>query len=198
MTDGHGFTFAAGGRPPTPRREDKAVADAPDTIVLKRHRDLDGRQHDIWVRRGLFALLCVVPVLALLNVFGQRPSSATAGADTALLDVYAPSHVRGGLIFEARFHITARKPIKNAILVLDAGWLEGMTVNTIEPSPVGEASHNGRLTLQLGHIPRGSSYLLFMQFQVDPTNVGRRSQRVELYDGGRRVADLQRTITVFP
>src|SRR5205823_6190282 len=110
-----------------------AVADAPDTIVLERHRDLDGRLNDIWAGRSLFALLCAVPVLALLNVFGQRPSTTTATAAGAVLDVYAAAHVRGGLLFEARFHVTARRDLTDAVLVLDSGWLEGMTVNTIEP-----------------------------------------------------------------
>jgi len=174
------------------------VADTPDTIVLKRHRDLDGRSNEIWLRRGLFALVCLVPVLALLNVFGQRPASTTVAGGAAVLDVYAPSHVRSGLLYEARFHITARRDLENAVLVLDPGWLEGMSVNTIEPSPVGEGSHDGRLTLTLGHVPRGSSYLLFMQFQVNPTNVGRRSQTVELYDRGRKLATVHRTITVWP
>src|SRR5437016_1690080 len=39
-----------------------AVAEAiPDSIVLKRHRDLVGRRHDIWLRRGLLVLIGVVP-----------------------------------------------------------------------------------------------------------------------------------------
>jgi hypothetical protein len=37
-----------------------------------------------------------------------------------------------------------------------------------------------------------------MQFQVDPTNVGRRSQGVALYDGQRKLVELHRTITVYP
>ena len=48
----------------------------PDTIVLKRDLDLAGRRNEIWVRRGLFALVCAVPVLALLNLFGQRPDGS--------------------------------------------------------------------------------------------------------------------------
>ena len=174
------------------------MAQIPDTIVLKRDRDLAGRQNEIWVRRGLFALLCVVPVLALLNVFGQRPSGANAAAAAARLQVYAPARVRGGLLFEARFRVTAEREIKKAILVLDPGWLEGMTMNTIEPAPVGEASANGSLSLELGHIAQGQSYLLFVQFQVNPTNVGHRQQTVRLYDGTHKLLELHRTITVFP
>jgi hypothetical protein len=174
------------------------VADIPDTIVLKRDRDLVGRAGEIWVRRGLFALLCAIPVLALLNVFGQRPASFDASSAAAALDVYAPARVRGGLIYEARFHITARQDLKNATLVLDRGWLEGMTVNTIEPSPVNEGSDNGRLTLGLGHIPKGGSHLLFVYFQVNPTNVGHRSQKTALYDGNTELLTVHKSITVFP
>jgi uncharacterized membrane protein YcaP (DUF421 family) len=47
----------------------------PDAIVLKRDRDLEGRQLDIWIRRGLMGLVAAVPLLALFNVFGQRPDT---------------------------------------------------------------------------------------------------------------------------
>ena len=170
----------------------------PDTIVLKRDRDLEGRRNDIWVRRGLMALVAAVPIVALFNVFGQRPDSHTLAGPAASLKIYAPSHLRGGLLYEARFHVTARQELKNAMLVLGAGWLEGMTVNTIEPSPVSEASNNGRLSLELGHIPAGESHILFMQFQVNPTNVGRRTQTVELDDGSAKLLSFRRTVTIFP
>jgi len=174
------------------------MSQIPDTIVLKRDRDLAGRENEIWVRRGLFALLCLVPVLALLNLFGQHPGTSNAAGAAARLEVYAPARVRSGLLFEARFHIVAVRDLKRATLVLAPGWFEGMTVNTIEPSPTSETSVNGNLSLSLGHIPRGQSYLLFMQFQVNPINVGHRQQTVQLYDGNRKVLELHHTITIFP
>jgi hypothetical protein len=73
-----------------------------------------------------------------------------------------------------------------------------MQINTIEPSPVGEASENGRLSLDLGHIPAGKSLLLFMAFQVNPTNVGRRDADVELDDGDQRILTVDRTISIWP
>jgi hypothetical protein len=170
----------------------------PELIVLERDRDLAGREWEAWVRRGLFALLCLVPLLALLNVFGQRPETASAAAPEAKLELYAPARVRSGLLFEARFRVTARQDLAKATLVLDPGWLEGMQANTIEPSPLGEGSEDGKLVFQLGHVAAGHSFLLFMQFQVDPTNVGRRSQGAALYDGQRKLVELQRTITVYP
>jgi hypothetical protein len=174
------------------------MADIPDTIVLKRDRDLEGRRHEIWVRRGLLALLAAVPVLALFNVFGQRPQTSTATVQAASLKVLAAERVRSGLLYQARFRISAHQELQKAILVLSPGWLEGMQVNTIEPSPVGEASANGKLSLELGHVPAGQSFLLFVQLQVDPTNVGHRDQTVWLYDGDRRLLTVHRTITIFP
>jgi hypothetical protein len=175
------------------------MADVPDTIVLKRDRDLEGRRNDIWVRRGLMALVAAVPVLALFNVFGQRPDLHKLVSPAASMTIYAPSHLRGGLLFEARFHVTARTEIKDAYIVLGAGWAEGFTINTIEPSPVSEASNNGRLSLELGHIPAGESFILFMQFQTNPTNVSfNRRQTVWLTDNKTRLLTFTRHVTVFP
>jgi hypothetical protein len=175
------------------------MADVPDAIVLKRDRDLEGRQYDIWVRRGLLALIAAVPVVALFNVFGQRPDSHTLVSPAASLKIYAPARLRGGLLYEARFHVTARQDLKDAYLVLGAGWAEGMSINTIEPSPVSEASDNGRLSFELGHIPAGESHILFVQFQVNPTNVAfNRPQTVELKDGKTRLLSFKRSVTIFP
>jgi hypothetical protein len=112
--------------------------------------------------------------------------------------VYAPERVRGGLLYQARFTIDARRELREATLVLDPGWAEGITINTIEPSPVGEASRDGKLVFELGRIPAGGEHILFVQLQVNPTNVGRRSQDVELFDGPEQLATVERTITVFP
>jgi hypothetical protein len=174
------------------------VSRIPDTIVLRRDRELESRQNDIWVRRGLLALVCVVPVLALANLFGQQPETSAAAVGAARFSVSAPSRVRGGLLYQARFEIAAKQKLDQAELVLDPGWLDGLTVNTIEPSPVSETSENGKLALDLGSIPAGQSYVLVLAFQVNPTTVGRQSQDVTLYDGKRALATLHRTLTVFP
>jgi hypothetical protein len=170
----------------------------PEGLVLKRHRDLMGKKHEAWIRRSLLLLVGLVPLLALLNVFGQRPHVETARAGAADLELYSTPHLRGGLLFEARFTVYANRDLKRATLELDRGWMEGFTINTIEPSPIGEGSHDGRLVLELGHIPAGQKYSLYMQIQVNPTNVGRRSQGVRLYDGQTLIATIHRRVTIFP
>jgi hypothetical protein len=173
------------------------VADIPDQLVLKVARDREGRR-DVTARRIALAALLVVLALGLLNVFGQRPATTAADADAATLEVYAPERVRGGLFYEARFTIEAREEVEEATLVLDSGWAEGITINTVAPGPIGEASRDGRLAFELGRIPAGQKHVLFLQLQVNPTNVGHRAQDVELYDGDELLATIDRTITVWP
>jgi hypothetical protein len=173
------------------------VADIPDQLALEVARDREGRQ-DIMFRRLAFASLVVFLGLGLFNLFGQRPSTTTAEAADAKLEVYAPERVRGGLFYEARFRVDAVRELKEATLVLDPGWAEGITINTVEPAPVGGASRDGKLVFVLGRIPAGQKHLLFLQLQVNPTNVGHRSQDVQLFDGDELLATANRSVTVFP
>jgi hypothetical protein len=178
--------------------ESHAVASAPDTLTLKRHRDLDGRHAYVWVRRGLLALLAVLLALALLNAFGQRPRTSATATNAAKLTVYAPIHARSGLAYAARFRVDARRDLKDAQLVLSPGWAEGYTFNGEVPQPVSEASRNGRLVFDLGHIPAGRHFTFFVSLQVNPTNAGRHRQDVELDDGSTRVVVIHRHVTIFP
>jgi hypothetical protein len=174
------------------------VAHVPDFLSLEHHRDLRGRERIPWARWILLGLLGVLLLAGLANAFGQRPQIEVAENDVARLEVYSPKRLRSGLYYESRFHIDARKEIESATLVLEPGWLEGMTLNTLEPAPVGEASRDGRIAIDLGRIPAGKTHLFFLQFQVNPTNVGHRSADVELHDGEQRLLAIERTVTVWP
>jgi hypothetical protein len=173
------------------------VAAIPDFLVLAKHRDRVGRR-ECYARRALVTLLSLFLLAGLLNFFGQRPSTSSASVSAAALHVYAPSRVRGGLYWEARYRVDAHEDLKNATLILDPGWLEGMTVNTVEPSPISEASRDGKLVLELGHVPAGEKYVLYIQFQVNPTNVGHRRAKTLLFDGETLLTSVSRAVTVFP
>jgi hypothetical protein len=174
------------------------VADQPDGIVLTRHRDLHGREWHPWVRRGLVGLVALVALLALLGFVGQSTSTTRTVTPVATLSVDAPGSVRGGLLYQARFTIEAHQELKNATLVLNSRWIDGLTVNTIEPSPVNEASRAGGLVLELGHIAAGAKYVLYVDYQVNPTTVGSRTLRAELEDGEQPVASLHRQLRIWP
>jgi hypothetical protein len=174
------------------------VADVPDYLTLRHHRDLEGRERRPlarWISLSAIGLVCG---LGLVNTFGQRPDTDFADGPIASLKVYSPIDIRAGLYYESRFTIEAHQEIRNATLVLDPGWLEGITLNSLEPGPIGEASRNGKIALELGHVPAGDVHRFFLQFQVNPTNIGHRSQDVELRDGEQLLLHVDRKITVWP
>ena len=174
------------------------MARVPDQLTLKRHRDLVGRESRPYARWALLSVLGLLCLLGLLNAFGQRPHTSTAAADGVELEVYSPERVRSGLFFMSRFTIRAERELESATLLLDPGWLEGITLNTLAPSPVGEASRDGRIAFDLGHVRAGTEHVFFLHFQVNPTEVGRRSQDVELLDGETPILRIDRTVTVYP
>jgi hypothetical protein len=174
------------------------MARAPDYLTLEGNRDMQGHERRPIVRWVLLTLLAAFAVAGLANAFGQRPATDVAESAAARLEVYSPRTLRGGLIYESRFRIDAREEIEDATLVLDPGWFEGMTINTGEPAPIGEASRDGRVALELGHVPKGQSHSFFLQSQVNPTNIGRRPADVELNDGETLLLHLDRTVTIFP
>jgi hypothetical protein len=152
----------------------------------------------LWVRRGILTVLGLIALLALLNRFGQRPATSVAQVPAATMRLSAPARIRGGLFFQSRVEISAAQPIDHPRLVLDEGWLEGMQVNSIEPAPVGEATRDGRVVLSYDALKPGDLLRVWFQFEVNPTNVGRRSYAIELDDAEQRVARIDPTITVLP
>jgi hypothetical protein len=173
------------------------VADTPQFLTLSGNRDRTERV-ELILRRSFFALILIMVLLGLLNVFGQRPTNTLAASSAADLHVFAPTRLRGGLYYEGRLTIDAKQEIEKATIVLDSGWTEQMQINTVEPAPVGESSRDGKLTLDFGHIPAGQKLVAWLQFQVNPTNVGHRSQDVALYDDTKLLAEADRNVTIFP
>jgi hypothetical protein len=176
--------------------------DADDTFLQglsrDRHADLAGRDHGPWARRAGVGVLLAAALVALGNGFGQASSTSSAVAPAATLKVRTPARIRGGLLYQSRFDVVAHRALTQPKLVLGTGWNDGLTINTIEPSPAGEASRNGRLVLTFDSMQPGDSLTLWVDYQVNPTHVGRTTQDVELDDGDTVLARLHRTLTVFP
>jgi hypothetical protein len=157
-----------------------------------------GATTGLWARRAVMTGFAAIAVLGLLDVFGQGTTQTTAGTPAAVLRVTAPLAVRGGLFFQSRVEIRARRALEHPRLVLDPGWVEGMQFNSIEPAPVSEAGRDGRVVLSYDRVDAGERLVVWMQFEVDPTNVGHRSYGLELDDADTKVAAIHRHITVFP
>ncbi|MDX6481536.1 MAG: hypothetical protein QOG85_2046 [Gaiellaceae bacterium] len=170
----------------------------PDQIVLKRHRDLEGRRRDIYWRRAAVGLLAAFLLAGLLNLFGQKPGDTTVTAGGVSLQLHAPSALRGGLLYEASFTVRTQRKLTTPTLVLSRGWPIANTINTLEPSPATESSHDGEISLGLGPLKAGSTYTLYGEFQVNPTSFGSYSGDISLYDGDTRLLHMDRTMVVYP
>jgi hypothetical protein len=170
----------------------------PDGLTLERNRDLRERSGHVWYRRALLCLIAVLPVLALLNVFGQRPTTTSAHGLAADLAVTAPARLRSGLIFQVRVRVTAHENIAKPQLVFDPGWWESMSVNSIVPNPSSQTNLEGRVVLSYNKLAAGHSLIAWLYFQANPTNVGKRREDVELDDGATMITRVHRSLTIFP
>jgi hypothetical protein len=175
------------------------MAELPGDLDASRDRDLEGRARHQWQRRlGLLALAALV-VAALFNVFGQREVESNAATPAASLQVIAPEHLRPGLIFEGQFRIEAEEALEQPTLVLAPGWLDSVTLNSLEPAPKDERSRpDGSLALLFPAIPAGGAMTFNTMWQVNPTAFGRKPTDVTLLDGDRELARIDRKTTIYP
>jgi hypothetical protein len=146
-------------------------------------------------RWGLMSLFGAITALAAIGFFGQRQSESAATGAAGTLRLSAPQVVRGGLFFQSRIGIRARRPIEHPRIVLSSGWLEQMQLNSTAPDAMSEAGRDGRVVLSYDGLDGGERLVVWLQFQVNPTNVGRRSYDVELDDGDTPIARVDRAIT---
>jgi hypothetical protein len=152
----------------------------------------------VWWRRAVLLLVATVPVLALLDVFGQHAAPVSYQNPVASAAINSPVHVRGGLVFTTEIVITPHQQLNDAQLYLDNGWFEAMTFNGVAPQPSSESSHGRWLIWDFGKLPAGTPFHVWISWQTNPTNIGQHSQALALDNGGIRVMTIQRTITILP
>jgi hypothetical protein len=175
-----------------------ADQDAPFGIDRARHQDLAGRGWHVWWRRVVLTAAAVLPVLGLLNVFGQHTEPRTVQSPAAALLIDSPARVRGGLIFTTEIQITPHQPLQDARLYLASGWFKGMTLNGISPQPSAQSAQGSWQVWDFGQLHAGAAFTVFIAWQTDSTNPGRHDQDVALYDGSTQLMIVHRALTVFP
>jgi hypothetical protein len=175
------------------------VSGLPDGLGHERHVELRGRGYEPWLRRAILVVILAGLALGLANVFGQRATTSEAAGTAADLRVTVPERMRGGILGQGTIRIEARRRIAQPRIVLDRGWTNGITINTISPEAADqEGDDRGRVVLAYRELPAGARLTVRIAFQVNPTTLGSDPQDVELRDGDDVIARVERTAVVFP
>jgi hypothetical protein len=169
-----------------------------EASIRDEYRDLGGRRSEPWVRRAILLIVLAVPVLALAGLAGQPTKRTTVQGPAATLTMSSPSTVRGGLLFQTKITVVAHRDLAAPKVVLDRGFLDGLTINTTEPGASQELNRNGRIVFDYASVKAGEQLTVWIQYQVNPTTVGSRTQHLELDDGNTPVATIARKLTVLP
>jgi hypothetical protein len=174
------------------------VAKVPQALERSQHVELTGPDVEAWLRRiGLFLLAAFLAV-GLANVFGQATGEKSVENEAARLTLRAPGAVRSGLFYQVMFRVDARRELKEPALVLDPGWVEGFTINSYQPDPVEWQHRDGRNVVVYGPIPAGGHLVARLQYQVNTTAIGPRTQHVVLEDEGVPLLRLEHEAFVYP
>ncbi len=168
----------------------------PDGIEERHVAEKHGiRRHESVIALGLLTL---VVVASLAGFFGRPDSARTATGDGAQLEVFGPSLIRNGEFFEMRFRVRAEETLTEAVIAVDEGVWEDLTVNTIIPAPVDETHEDGQFRFTLGEVPAGSEFLLKVDLQINPDFLGENVGQITLFDGDEVVTSLEYELGVLP
>lgn len=170
----------------------------PDQLDRKHHLEVESRDLEKWLPRAGMVVLLAFVALALANVFGQKVETATATAAAADLELEAPSAVRPGLVYEVQLTIMAHQALEEPALVLENGWFDGFTINTMSPDSASWVQRDGLNVLTYDPVAAGDELVVRFQYQVNPTTFGTRDQRVALEDGGSPILAIDHDTVVFP
>lgn len=170
----------------------------PDGLTGPAHQDLEGRAIEVLARRVVLGLLVVFLIAGLFSLFGQRSATVTASGGGATLTVRSPDALRGGLVYQTKITAQGAAAIDAPKLVLSPGFLDGLTINTLEPSPAEEKTVDGHLVLTFPPVEAGDLLTVWIDGQVNPTTVGRRVHEVTLRDGENPLVSARLDVEVYP
>ncbi|MGH3018280.1 MAG: hypothetical protein ACRDLU_07900 [Gaiellaceae bacterium] len=170
----------------------------PDHLERKQHIDVERRSLEWWLVRAGVIIFAAFLGVGLANVFGQRVETTSVAAAIADLEVKAPTAVRSGLVYEVQFTVAAHAALEEPTLVLDSGWFDGFTINTMSPDTKDWTQRDSRQVLSYDAVPAGTELVVRLQYQVNPTTMGTRDQGVALEDDGEQILTLDHETTVFP
>ncbi|MBS1861152.1 MAG: hypothetical protein JSS68_05505 [Actinobacteria bacterium] len=69
----------------------------------------------------------------------------------------------------------------------------------MQPEPAGSTTDaEGNLKFRFPPMPAGRTFVVYIEFQANPINVGSHEADVSLYDAGEQIVSIPRTQIDFP
>lgn len=146
-----------------------------------------------------FLLLACLMIGAGLGWAGGQPNPrADSRFRAADLSVKTPKIIRNGEIFETQISITAKAPIDDATVAVEASLWRDTTINTMIPAATGEAYKNGSYRFSYGPVEAGETLTIKVDGQINPPLFAGNEGSIALYDGDRLLGRRQFRIRVLP
>lgn len=167
----------------------------PDGIE-ERHIHAAGTRLHAWPS-GL-VLFTLIILVGLSGALGKR-EFLTAGEAGVRLSVEGPTRIRSGEFFEMLFTIETGREIRDAVLSVDPAIWHDVTINTMIPQPTEESFEGGAFRFHFGALTPGSSLLVKVDAQVNPTYPpGANRGAIEIIDGAATLASVPYEMKVLP
>ena len=174
---------------------DETPARPPDGIGEEHARPPEGwRQHASPLALVVFGLVIALGLTGLLG----REAEWRAEANGVRLAVHSSEIIRNGEFFEMRISVEADEPIGELVVGVDEELWKDMTVNTMIPGAVEEASADGEFRFTFAELEAATRFILKVDIQVNPDIVAGNDGTVTVYDGEAPLATTDVNITVLP
>lgn len=164
--------------------------------------EADATRPRLWDRHASPISILILGGLLLAAGFGllggQPSPPRTVDFGAARLVVKTPTIIRNGEFFETDLTLTARAPIKDAVIAVSPALWRDMTVNTMIPAPAEESFENGQFHFSYGPLDAGDSVHVKIDGQINPPLFAGTRGEISVFDGSRRIGAMPLRIKVLP
>jgi len=152
------------------------------------------------LRRVLFSLVTLVPLLGLVGFLGPRSGDVAARAGDLELTVTYPRVNRPGLAAKLSAEVRRRGLAEAPVtLAVDSSYLDALAEVTVDPEPMSSTADADRTIWTFEPPPGGDTLVVSVQGRIHPSGrLGRPVGTVAVLDGGAAVVSVRFRTWVVP
>jgi hypothetical protein len=149
---------------------------------------------------SLLPLMLLGAILAtgLSGYLGGTRRHFTDAGPAVTLTVETPAVSRTGDVLETVVDVLARQDVAELVIGIDAALWRNVTVNATLPEAGDEEYVDGQYRFTFGQLGTSESFRFQIAQQINPGLFGTNRGRVSVFDGTRRLAQLDVALRVLP